>query len=397
MKPSDVMKGAPPFPEALVTRYNWRKFPYSKWSFRNVRQVLPTADIRRGSASSPLPTAFRDLGALAFSYGDGRPTTLAQTLKETYADGLLVLHRGEIVTEWYGEGMTPHTPHLVCSVSKSICGTLGGVLVERGLIDPDKPVTHYVPEVVASVYGGCTVRDLLDMTVAIKFDEDYDDPEGDVVKYRLCNGWDVLPNGTAQGDQRSFLATLRPNGGAHGKVFHYVSTNTDMLGWVYEKACGKPYAQILSDYVWAPMGAADDAYITLDTHGASRSAGGICATVRDLARFGEMIRLRGIANGKQVVPGAWVDDIHANGNMQAWKDGDLAFVFPNGRYRACWYTIDPARNDLAAVGIHGQWIHVDPSTDTVIVKVAAQPNPMDIAIDHRWLAAFRAIGAHLVG
>jgi CubicO group peptidase (beta-lactamase class C family) len=395
MKPSDVMKGAPPAAEALVTRFNWRKYPYSQWSFRNVRQVLPTADIRRGAAPRPLKTAFRDLGALAFTYGEGVSTTLAETLAQTYADGLVVLHRGEIVIEWYGEGMTPHTPHLVCSVSKSICGTLGGVLVERSLLDPDKPVTHYVPEVASSVYGGCTVRDLLDMTVAIKFDEDYDDPEGDVVKYRLCNGWDVLPDGTAQGDQRSFLATLRPNGGSHGKVFHYVSTNTDVLGWVYEKACGKPYAQILSDYIWAPMGAADDAYITLDTHGASRSAGGICATLRDLARFGEMIRQRGIANGTQVVPGAWIDDIHANGDKQAWKDGDLAFVFPDGRYRACWYTIDPARNDLAAVGIHGQWIHVDPSTDAVIVKVAAQPSPMDIAIDHRWLAAFRAIGAHL--
>lgn len=397
MKPSDVMKGAPPSTEALVTRFNWRKYPYSQWSFRNVRQVLPTADIRRGVTPSPMPAAFRDLGTLAFSYGEGKPTTLAETLAETFADGLIVMQRGKIVTEWYGEGMTPHTPHLICSVSKSICGTLGGVLVERGLLDPDKPVTHYVPDVAASVYGGCTVRDLLDMTVAIKFDEDYDDPEGDVVKYRLCNGWDVLPNGTAQGDQRSFLATLRPNGGPHGKVFHYVSTNTDVLGWVYEKACGKPYAQILSENIWAPMGAEDDAYITLDTHGASRSAGGICATVRDLARFGEMIRQRGIANGAQVVPGAWIDDIHRNGNEQAWQDGDLAFVFPNGRYRACWYTIDPARNDLAAVGIHGQWIHIDPSTDTVIVKVAAQPNPMDVAIDHRWLAAFRAIGAHLAG
>jgi CubicO group peptidase (beta-lactamase class C family) len=394
MKPSDVMKGAPPSAEALVTRFNWRKYPYSQWSFRNVRQVLPTADIRRGATLAPMTAAFRDLGALGFSY-DGTPTTVAETLKQTYADGLLVMHRGQIVTEWYGEGMTPHTPHLVCSVSKSICGTLGGVLVERGLLDVDKPVTDYVPEAASSVYGGCTVRNLLDMTVAITFDEDYDDPDGDVVKYRLCNGWDVLPNGTAQGDQRSFLTTLRPNGAPHGKVFHYVSTNTDMLGWVYERACGKPYAQILSEYVWAPMGAQDDAYITLDTHGASRSAGGICATLRDLGRFGEMIRKRGLAGGAQVVPGWWIDDIHHNGDLQAFADGDLAFVFPGGRYRSCWYSVDIARNDLAAVGIHGQWILIDPTTDTVIVKVASQPNPMDIPIDYRWLAAFRAIGAYL--
>lgn len=388
------MKGAPAPAEALVTRFNWRRYPYSQWSFRNVRQVLPTADIRRSATPSPLAFAMSDLGTLSFS-ADGKQTTLAETLAETFTDGLLVMRRGKIVTEWYGEGMTPHTPHLVCSVSKSICGTLGGVLVERGLLDVDKPITHYVPEIAASVYGECTVRDLLDMTVAVSFDEDYDDPDGDVVKYRLCNGWDVLPNGTAQGDQRSFLATLKPNGKPHGKVFEYVSTNTDMLGWIYEKVCGKPYAQILSDYIWAPMGAEDDAYITLDTHGSSRSAGGICATLRDLARFGEMIRLRGLANGRQVVPGWWIDDIHLNGDAQAFADGDLAHVFPGGRYRSKWYTVDPARADLAAVGIHGQWILIDPTTDTVIVKVASQPTPMDIPIDHRWLAAFRAIGAHL--
>jgi CubicO group peptidase (beta-lactamase class C family) len=395
MKPSDVMKGAPPSAEALVTRFNWRQYPYSQWSFRNTRQVLPTADIRRSATPSALSSAVRDFGAVSFTTG-GKPTTLSETLAETYADGLLIMQRGQIVGEWYGEGMTPHTPHLVCSVSKSICGTLGGVLVERGLLDPDKPITHYVPEVASSVYGACTVRNLLDMTVAIKFDEDYDDPEGDVVKYRLCNGWDVLPNGTAQGDQRSFLATLRPNGGPHGKVFHYVSTNTDVLGWVYERACGKPYAQILSEYIWAPMGAEDDAYITLDTHGASRSAGGVCATLRDLARFGEMIRNRGLANGTQVVPGSWIDDIHHNGDRQAWTDGDLAFIFPEGRYRSCWYTVDPARLTLAAVGIHGQWIYIDPTRDMVIVKVASQPKAMDIEdMDRRWLAAFDAIGEAL--
>ncbi len=200
-----------------MTRFNWRKYPHSQWSFRNTRQVLPTADIRRSSTPSALTSSVRDLTPVAF-VADGKQTTVAETLAQTYADGLLVMQHGKIVSEWYGEGMTPHTPHLVCSVSKSICGTLGGVLVERGLLDPDKPITHYIPEVAASVYGSCTVRNLLDMTVAIKFDEDYDDPEGDVVKYRLCNGWDVLPNGTAQGDQRSFLATLRPNGKPHGEV-----------------------------------------------------------------------------------------------------------------------------------------------------------------------------------
>src|SRR5688500_9715909 len=134
MKPSDVMKGAPPAAEALVTRFNWRKYPYSQWSFRNVRQVLPTADIRRGAAPRPVKPVLRNIGAFAVCYDVAVSPSLAETLAQTYADGLVVLHRGEIVSEWYGEGTTPHAPHLVCSVSKSICGTLGGVLVERSLL-----------------------------------------------------------------------------------------------------------------------------------------------------------------------------------------------------------------------------------------------------------------------
>jgi hypothetical protein len=398
MKPSEVMKGAPPSADGQVTRSNWRTYPYNQWSFRNVRQLLPTAEIRRSTTPSMLRTNIRDLSAVRFAGPEGAETTLAETLKATFADGLLVMHRGQIVTEWYGDGMTLHSRHLVCSVSKSIAGTLGGVLVERGLLDVDAPVLRYLPEVAGSAYDGCTVRNLLDMTVAIDFDEDYDDPDGDAARYRLCNGWDVLPNGASQGDQRSFLTTLRPTGKPHGMVFDYVSPNTDLLGWVYERACGKPYAQILSELIWAPMGAEEDAYIAVDSKGSARAAGGVCATLRDLARFGEMIRLRGLANGTQVMPGWWIDDIHDNGNLQEFADGNLAEVFPGGRYRSQWYNISPARGDLAAVGVYGQWIYVDPAADMVIVKVASQPKPMDVAaMDHRWLAAFGAIAGHLCG
>ena len=102
----------------------------------------------------------------------------------------------------------------------------------------------------------------------------------------------------------------KPDGQQHGELFHYVSTNTDVLGWVYERACDQPYADIVSEYLWQPLGAEHDAYITVDAHNAMRAAGGICVTPRDLARFGEMIRRRGVANGRQVVPGAWIDDIN---------------------------------------------------------------------------------------
>src|SRR5919197_167579 len=147
------------------------------------------------------------------------------------------LLKGKVAFEWYGNGLTPTDPHIVFSVSKSITGILAGILVEHGQLDPDAPVVRYVPEAAGSVYGDCTVRHVLDMTV--------------------------------------------------GATFHYVSPNSDMLGWILECAAGVPYARLVSDLIWQRIGAEADAHVTVDRVGAARAAGGICATLRDLARVGE--------------------------------------------------------------------------------------------------------------
>ena len=210
-----------------------------------------------------------------------------------------------------------------------------------------------------------------------------------MARYRFSSGWDVPPPGVEPSHQRAYLTTLRGTGKPHGKVFHYVSTNTEVLGWVYERACGMPYPRILSEYLWQPMGAEEDGSLTLDSHGMGRIAGGLSVTERDLIRFGEMIRCRGVVEGRQVVPGWWIDDIRENGDPEAWADGDLADIFPGARYRSKWYTNDPTRGDLAGIGIHGQWLYIDAAADTVIVKLATQPKAMDVPLDHRWLAAFR--------
>ena len=242
--------------------------------------------------------SLEEIGHVGFAGHDGHPTTVRRALGATRTDAFLVLRRGRIAAEWYDNGMDATTPHIVFSVSKSICGTLGGILADRGLLDPDDRVIDYVPELASSVYAGCTIRHLLDMAVGIAFNEDYEDPKGDVVRYRHAAGWDPLPAGETPIDLRSFLALQRPDGQKHGELFHYVSTNTDVLGWVYERACDQAYAEIFSEYLWEPLGAERDAYITVDAYGAMRAAGGICVAPRDLARFGEMIRRRGVANGR---------------------------------------------------------------------------------------------------
>jgi CubicO group peptidase (beta-lactamase class C family) len=307
-----------------------------------------------------------------------------------------VLRRGRIATEYYGAGMSATTPHIVFSVSKSICGTLGGILADRGLLDPDDRVIDYIPELAASVYAGCTVRHLLDMAVGIAFNEDYEDPKGDVVRYRHAAGWDPVPAGEAPIDLRSFLSQQKPDGGRHGELFHYVSTNTDVLGWVYERACDQPYAEILSEYLWAPLGAECDGYITVDIYDAMRAAGGVCVAPRDLARFGEMIRRRGIADGQQIVPGTWIDDINQRGDPDAWARSEMAEIFPKASYRSQWYRIDRDRGVLVAFGIHGQFIYIHPQAEIVIVRMASEATPLDPDRVRGWRRGFDAIAGHFL-
>jgi CubicO group peptidase (beta-lactamase class C family) len=391
-----LMDDFPTAPDRLVTLANWRKAPFSAWGFRNVRRLIPTANIAASGHPPALEISLEDIGHIGFIGHDGNPTTLSQALPATATDAFIVLRRGRIATEWYGNGMSSAAPHIVFSVSKSICGTLGGILAERGLLDPDNRVVDYVPELGASVYAGCTIRHLLDMAVGIAFNEDYDDPKGDVVRYRHAAGWDPLPAGETPIDLCSFLAQQKPDGRKHGEVFHYVSTNTDVLGWVYERACDQPYADITSQYLWAPLGAEHDAYITVDARNAMRAAGGICVTPRDLARFGEMIRRRGIADGRQVVPGGWIDDIDTRGDPEAWAASELADLFPQASYRSQWYRVDRAKGVLCAFGIHGQWIYIHPEAELVIIRMASEATPLDPDRVRGWRRGFDAIAENFL-
>jgi len=97
-----------------------------------------------------------------------------------------------------------------------------------------------------------------------------------------------VPVGEPPTDLRSFLSTLTERHGEHNGRFHYVSPNTDLLGWVLERATGTRYADLVGQALWQPVQAERDAYITVDRFGAPRCAGGFCATPRDMARIGRL-------------------------------------------------------------------------------------------------------------
>ncbi len=375
---SNLMSGFPSAEADLVTLANWRTAPYNKWAFQHVREIVPSADVPNAPGDVwMLASEPQDFASFRFQHS-GRQYDIDQFIGETETDGLVILRRGKVILERYGNGMTPDTPHILMSVSKSLTAVVAGILTEQGKLDPERKVISVIPELGDSVYSDATVRHLLDMRVGIDFDEDYLATSGPIVQYRKSTNWNPLGPGERPSDLRTFLAGLKRRCGPDGGPFHYVSTNTDLLGWILERASGIRFADLLSSLLWKPMGAQCSAYVTVDRFGAPRCAGGVCTTTMDLARVGQLIVQDGRRSGMPIIPSGWIEDIFGGGDPKAWSAGDLISYFGNRpmHYRSKWYVLRD-RNMALGLGVYGQNIFVDKANELVIAKVSSQPPPLD--------------------
>jgi hypothetical protein len=371
-----LMAGAPGFPaERLVTLANWQEPPYNRWGFQHIRDLIPTARIQRGDGPAwRLPRDERDLWGIRFRAGR-RETNVERFLRDTWTDGFLVLHRGRIVAERYFNGMTPDTPHLLMSVSKSVTSTIAGVLAGRGVLDVSSAATDVVPELAGTSFDGATVQHLLDMRAGTKFDESYEDQEADVRVYEQVYLWRPRDGRPLPADALGYFATLR-NDGEHGGPFRYRSILTDVLAWVLERAAGTRLHELIARELWQPMGAEFDAEITVDAHGNPMADGGICATLRDLARFGQLFLERGRRGRREIVPPAWIDDTirGAPDGARAFVEGDDPTGYPKGaHYRNCWWVDEPQTPFFHASGINGQNVFVHVPSRTVVAKFSTWP------------------------
>lgn len=374
-----LMQGFPPAEADRATLANWRTAPYCRWAFHHVREIVPTAAI----ANDPADVWLLEAGEMDLASLD-----LDAALAPLNNDALAILHKGRLVHESYRNGMGPTDPHILMSVSKSVLGLVAGTAVETGELDPAAPLTDYVPEVAETVYKGATVRDALDMRVGVKFEEDYFATSGPIIEYRYAANWNAVPPGRTPDDLRSFMRHLTEPDGGHGERFHYVSPNTDLLAWVLERATGLRYADLVSERLWKPLGAEAPAYVTVDRIGGARAAGGMCVTLRDLARVGRLMLQDGAREGRQVIPESWVRDIRENGDPKAWADGDFFESF-EGRdmaYRSKWYVRPDGLTH--GIGIHGQYLFADPARDLVIAWFSSDGDPSN---DERLSAALALV------
>ena len=376
---AELMNGFPPDPAGQVTLANWRTAPFNAWAFHHVREIVPSADIANDPGGVwQLDSDLIPMDEIQIGGEEDQLLSFAEFLAHTHSDGMVVLHRGKIVYETYANGLTAQTPHILMSVSKSLIGLLAGIMLSQGLLDVEMAVTDYVPELASTAYVGATVRHLLDMQAGIFFNEDYLASSGPIIEYRKATNWNPLTAGEPVTDLRSFYQSLTQRDGDHGERFHYVSPNTDLLAWVIERTAGQRFADLMSKYLWQPMGAESSAYITVDRLGAPRAAGGICATARDLARVGQLILQQGRRGEVQVIPSEYIEDMLHGGSAEAWTRGTFAEFYPGlpMSYRSHWYVVSGDRPLAFGLGIHGQNLFVDWHNQIVISKVSSQPLPL---------------------
>ncbi|HJV18790.1 MAG TPA: amidohydrolase family protein [Sediminibacterium sp.] len=372
-----LMQGFPAVKNKQVNKYNYMFPPYNRWSFQHMRYLNQTAPIKRGN----IPVSKLEISKVNIldkNFTDNSYTHKSYNLKnllvQHYTDAFIVLHNGKIVTEYYANGMTPSTPHWIASMTKSVQSTVAEILINRGILDDTKKVEFYIPELKGTMPGSATIREVLDMNVAIVPDgamEGVKDPNSYFNRFGRAVGF--LPNDGSE-NVYQILPQIEPYGVNGGKV-RYASATAEISGWVISKVTNKPLEQVISEELWSKLGTSGDTYTIVDPALKMVSTGGINTTLRDYARFGMLIANRGKIKGVQIIPKAVIQKIISAGDHPSWKASDFASMEPVIKsYRSYWYITENKNHGVFAWGIHGQHMYVDPTNNIVIVQMSSLPN-----------------------
>ena len=388
------MQGFPPPPDKQVLWRNtdhWR-FPKTRWAFSHYRELIPTIRVAGGHGAA-LPRAIdEDLAQVTFTpLHSDTPITVEQGLLGTYADGLLVVHKGRVILErWYGV-TGPETRHIVFSVTKSFVGTIAASLVAEGRLDPAAPVSVYVPELGHSGFGNATVQQVMDMTTAVDFSEEYTNPRSGIGAYSAAVGFvPAAPDYDGPRDMWSFLTGIAANG-THGQAFTYRTCNTDVLNWIITRITGQSFAGNLCERLWVPLGL-HDADVMVDSIGTPFAGGGLCLRLEDLAKFGEMIR----QNGQGIVPERAIAAIRRGGRPDQFDTPHYPSL-PGWSYGSQWWHSHGQDGGFSARGIHGQALWIAPAADLVIARFGSHPVAGNAGNDPISIPMWQAIGRYVRG
>ena len=394
------MQGFPPAADKTIrfTEPDYFAFPKLRWTACHFRELMPTTAVNNGtSGARALPTALdASLDAVRFTpLGSQQTMTWGQAFDANYTDGVLVLHHGRVVYERYAGCLKPDTLHGAMSVTKSLTGLLAATLVAEGKLNEDARVDSIVPDLAGSAFADATVRQVMDMTTALDYSEDYSDPNAEV--WTFAQAGSPLPPPAGYTGARSYFDYLRTvkKKGQHGDAFGYKTVNADALGWIIARTTGQSVAEALSERIWSRIGAEREAFYTVDSIGTPFAGGGFNATLRDMGRLGQLLLDGGVANGEQILPPAAITRLQNGGKQDTFAKAGYSLL-PGWRYSAMWWASHDAHGAYAARGVHGQTLWIDPVADMVIARFGSHPVAGNAASDPTSLPAYRAVAEHLM-
>ena len=398
-----VMEGYPPSRESQATMKNYLEYPFNQWTFRNIGAPLNVVMIpREGNIYNFSGPEMPSLGEYQVTDIKNKTMELETLFAENHTDGLVVIKGDKLLFENYFNGFNEHAQHIWFSMSKSLASTAFGLLVQDKKVDLSASPSKYIPELEGSGFDRVTLQHVLDMASSIDFKESYTDFSSDfAVHYvpALNMGWlpgagDVQPESTEIYGVHDFLAKfIKPDLKREpGDNLDYNSSNADLIGWLISRISGQPFQDYIQKNIWSKLGAEHDAYIAVDRAFMPVVTGGMNSTTRDAARFAMMIRDRGNFNGQQIIPANWIDEtLNISQRLRKNMSDNLIYSEePWTSYHNMWWVIDEKKGEFCAMGIHGQVMYINRSTDTVMVWFSSQPvagNPRNVNTQSKLKAA----------
>lgn len=292
-----------------------------------------------------------------FSF-EGKSFPGKEYLENACTCGFMVIQDGKLVYEKYDLGHTKDAQFISWSIAKSVVSALFGIAIEEGYIKSiNQTVEEYLPGLKGSGYEGVSIKNVLQMSVGVKFNENYKAFFSDINKWGRRFAWGS--------SQDKFAKTLSREE-EPGTRLHYVSINTHVLGMIITKATGRSLSSYLKEKIWDPLGMEDSAYWLCDDLGMEVALGGLNISLRDYAKLGQLFLDRGLWMGTRILPKEW-----ALASVTPDSDHLLPENNPNFGYGYQWWIPEGSEGEFMAMGVYNQYIYVNPSTNTVIAVNSA--------------------------